>query len=59
MKTYEICEAKTGNILIKSINLPEDQVENLSSDSSEGFFMSDSLDELAELGSQAVYAIIL
>lgn len=54
---YEICEAKTGNTLIKEIELPEDRVENLSSDSAEGFFRADQLDELQELGEVTVFAL--
>lgn len=57
-ENYSIHEARTGNVLIECIELPTDRVENLSSDSEEGFFRSDQMDELAELGEQTVYAIL-
>lgn len=56
---YTICEAKTGDVLIQSIELPEDRVENLSSENAEGIFGSAALDELSGLGGQSVYAILL
>jgi len=58
MKTYSIHESKTRNELIHRIDLPDDRVENLSSDTPEGHFRADALDELAELGNQSVYAIL-
>lgn len=59
MTTYSICDSKTGETLIKSIELPADQVENLSADTAEGHFRAGSLDELTAAGIDAdrvVYA---
>ena len=61
MSTYSICDSKTGDTLIKSIELPADQVENLSSDTVEGHFRAGSLDELTEAGidsERIVFAIV-
>jgi hypothetical protein len=61
MKTYSIQSSKSGETLIKSIDLPEDQVENLSSDNHEGHFFAGSLDELVAAGidsDTSVYAIL-
>ena len=61
MTTYSICDSKTGDTLIKSIELPADQVENLSSDTAEGHFRAGSLDELTEAGidsERIVFAIV-
>lgn len=55
---YNIYESRTGNLLIKSIELPEDQVENVSSDSAEGHFQANLIGELEELGTQSVYATL-
>lgn len=58
---YSIHSSSTGEVLIKSIELPEDRVENLSSDNSEGHFRAGSLDELADAGvdsRQSVFAIL-
>ena len=60
MTTYSICDSKTGETIIKSIELPADQVENLSSDTAEGHFRAGSLDELTAAGVDAdriVYAL--
>lgn len=59
--TYSINDSKTGDTLIKSIDLPEDQVENLSSDTPEGHFRAGSLDELTDAGidpDRIVYALV-
>ena len=61
MTTYSICDSKTGDTLIKSIELPADQAENLSSDTAEGHFRAGSLDELTEAGidsERIVFAIV-
>ena len=58
MNNYSIHSAKTGETLIASIALPSDRIENLSSDSAEGFFQASSLDELSDLGDVTVYAIL-
>lgn len=61
MSTYSICDSKTGETIIKSIDLPTDQVENLSSDTVEGHFRAGSLDELTDAGidpERIVYAIV-
>ena len=61
MSTYSIHDSKTGEILVKSIELPQDQVENLSSDTAEGHFRAGTLDELTDAGidsERVVYAII-
>ena len=61
MTTYSICDSKTCDTLIKSIELPADQVENLSSDTAEGHFRAGSLDELTEAGidsERIVFAIV-
>ena len=58
---YSIRDSRTGELLISSINLPFDQVENLSSDNSEGHFRAASLEELTEAGidpEQIVFAIV-
>lgn len=58
---YSIHDSRTGEILISSINLPFDKVENLSSDNSEGDFRAASLEDLTEAGidpEQIVFAII-
>ena len=58
---YSIRDSRTGEILISSIELPQDQVENLSSDSPEGHFRAGSLDELTDAGidpERIVYAIV-
>ena len=60
MNTYSIYSSKTGEIIIKSIELPHDQVENLSLDNAEGHFRAGSLDELIDAGidsSEIVFAI--
>ena len=60
MTTYSICDSKTGETIVKSIELPADQVENLSSDTAEGHFRAGSLDELIAAGVDAdriVYAL--
>jgi hypothetical protein len=57
---YKICNSITGGTLIKSIELPETNVENLSSDSAEGHFSAGSLDELVAAGidaNQSVFAL--
>jgi len=57
---YKICNSITGETLIKSIELPETNVENLSSDSAEGHFRAGSLDELVAAGidaNQSVFAL--
>lgn len=56
---YSIHSSQSGETLIQSIDLPEDRVETLSSDTAEGHFRADQLDELAALGSVSVYAILL
>lgn len=59
--TYSINDSKTGDTLIKSIDLPQDQVENLSSDTAEGHFRAGSLDELTDAGidpDRIVYALV-
>ena len=56
---YRIHEARSGNVLIESIDLPQDRVESLSEDCAEGHFRADRLDELESLGDQTVYAILL
>lgn len=61
MSTYSIHSSMTGEILIKSIDLPQDQVENLSLDNAEGNFRAGSLDELVEAGidsSEIVFATV-
>jgi hypothetical protein len=61
MKTYSIQSSKSGETLIRSIDLPEDQVENLSSDTAEGHFPAGSLAELVEAGidsDTSVYALL-
>lgn len=58
--TYSICDSKNGDTLIKSIELPTDQVENLSADTAEGHFRAGSLDELTDAGidpDRIVYAL--
>jgi hypothetical protein len=58
---YSIHDSATGNELVHSIELPEDNVENLSGDTPEGHFRAGSLDELAAVGideDQTVYAIL-
>jgi hypothetical protein len=58
---YSICNSVTGETIIQSIDLPEDRVENLSSDSAEGHFRAGSLDELVAAGideDQSVYALV-
>ena len=58
---YSIRDSRTDEILISSIDLPADQVENLSSDNSEGHFRAASLKELTEAGidpTQIVFAIV-
>ena len=58
---YSIHDSRTGELLISSINLPFDRVENLSSDSPEGHFRAASLEELTEAGidpEQIVFAIV-
>lgn len=60
MTTYSICDSKTGETIIKSIELPADQVENLSSDTTEGHFRAGSLDDLTAAGvdsDRIVYAL--
>ena len=57
---YKICNSITGETLINSIELPETEVENLSSDSAEGHFRAGSLDELVAAGidaGQSVFAL--
>lgn len=59
--TYSIHDSKTGVEIIHEIELPEDRVENLSSDTPEGHFRAGSLDELTDAGideSQSVYAVV-
>lgn len=59
--TYSIHDSKTGDIIIKSIDLPQDQVENLSADTAEGHFRAGSLDELVDAGVDSdhiVYALV-
>lgn len=61
MSTYSIHSSMTGEIIIKSIELPQDQVENLSLDNAEGHFLAGSLDELVEAGidsREIVFAIV-
>ena len=61
MSTYSIHDSKTGEILVKSIELPQDQVENLSSDTAEGHFRAGTLDELTDVGidsERIIYAIV-
>ena len=58
---YLIRDSRTGEILISSIELPADQVENLSLDSPEGHFRAASLEDLTEAGidpEQIVFAIV-
>ena len=62
MMNYEIHSSQTGEVLIKSIELPQDNVENLSSDTAEGHFKAGELSELVDAGlgeQQSVYAIVL
>lgn len=61
--TYSIHSSKTGEILIKRIELDETEIEALSSDSAEGHFRAGALanDELTNAGldkDQIVYAIV-
>lgn len=61
MSTYSIHSSMTGEILIKAIDLPQDQVENLILDNAEGHFRAGSLDELVEAGidsSEIVFATV-
>lgn len=60
MKTnkYSIHESKTGNVIVKSIELDSTEIETVSSDSAEGHFRANRIKELANLGTQSVYAII-
>lgn len=48
--TYSIYNSITGELLIRSIDLPEEDVETLSGDSPEGHFRAGSLAELTEAG---------
>lgn len=59
--TYTIHSSLTGEVLVKSIELDSDTVENLSSDTPEGHFRAGSVDELVAAGidkNQSVYAIV-
>lgn len=61
MNTYSIHSSVTGEALIQCIELPMDQVENLTSDNLEGSFLAGSLDELVEAGidsREIVFAIV-
>ena len=58
---YSIYNSLNGELIAKGIELPTDNVENLSSDNAEGHFRAGSLDELTEAGidaDQSVYAIV-
>lgn len=58
---YKIYNSINGDLLVKSIELPEDRVENLSSNTPEGHFRAGFLDELVAAGideDQLVFATI-
>ena len=58
---YSIRDSRTDQILISSIDLQADQIENLSSDNSDGHFQAASLEDLTEAGidpEQIVFAIV-
>ena len=58
---YSIHHARDGETIIDSIDLDYDKVEELSSDSPEGFFSSDRLPALTEAGipyGTPIYALV-
>lgn len=55
---YNIYAARSGELLISRILLDRTEIEQLSEDTTEGFFRADCADGLESLGDRSVYATL-